>query len=99
MGEERIDIRYFEFIPRPKKDGLHESGYRYIQLVGVTHSRERIDCGGWHDHLLSEVPVNIDVEPDGTIRIMPAMGTRFWVDAIDMFWGSTAWITAGGQLI
>lgn len=91
-----MELRWIEFKPRPKKDGLHDSGYRFIQLTGVDDDGNRHDLGEWHDHLIVEPGCNIDVEPDGTIRIMPwASGTRFFFDGAEWF-GSTAWVGSDG---
>jgi hypothetical protein len=95
--EKRIELRYIKFQPRPKRDGLHDSGYRFIRLVGVDEDRAEHDLGEWHDHLVVEPACNIDVEPDGTIRIMPWFGTKFY--AIDRdWWVSTAWVKEDGQI-
>ena len=92
-----IELRYIKFQPRPKKDGLHESGYRFIRLVGVDKDNQEHDLGEWHDHLIVEPQCNIDVEPDGTIRIWPGRGL-FRVDSRDRFWTSTASIREDGTL-
>lgn len=99
------EFRYLIFRPRPKKDGLHDAGYRFIALTGVDMEGNHHELGQWHDHLLIEVPCNIDVEPDGTIRIARKFGPRgFWLDddrswEDGKFWASTAWISDEGQLI
>lgn len=92
---DRIELRWVEFQPRPKKDGLHDSGYRFIRLTGVDKEGGRHDLGEWHDHLIVEPECNIDVEPDGTIRIMPWGRTKFYFDGKEWF-TSTAWIEADG---
>lgn len=92
-----IELKYIKFRPRPKKDGLHDSGYRFIELIGVGVDGAEYDCGGWHDHVILEPPCNIDVEPDGTIRIMPWGGSPFFYDdELSRFWTSTAWVRSGG---
>lgn len=93
-----VHLRYIEFRPRPKKDGLHDSGYRFIQLTGVDDDGNRHDLGEWHDHLVVEPACNIDVEPDGTIRIMPWDGSEFLFDPLQKFWTSTAWIEYNGGI-
>ena len=67
--------KWIEFKPRPKKDGLHDSGYRHIRLTGVqmdedTRELTRTDLNQWSDHVLLFGAVNIDVQEDGTIRLM-----------------------------
>lgn len=73
---------WLEFSYRPKKDGLHDSGYRFIRLVGVNRtdtSVEKTELHQWSDHVVLEGPVNIDVQEDGTVRIMPWSGGP-WVN-------------------
>ena len=83
----RTAFRWLEFKPRPKKDGLHDSGYRFIQLTGVNfaenHGEIRTPLHQWSDHVVLNGPVNIDVEADGTIRIMP--------------WLAKGWISQNGD--
>ena len=86
---ELVELLYIKFQPRPKKDGLHDSGYRYIRLIGVgKDNHQEYDLGEWHDHLIVEPSCNIDVEDDGTIRIMPWSGTKFWYDPDSKFFTS-----------
>ncbi len=67
---------WLEFSYRPLKDGLHDSGYRFIKLIGVTMSDKRDgtihqeELHQWADHLVLTGSANIDVTRDGTIRIM-----------------------------
>jgi hypothetical protein len=68
---ERPDLRM------PCEHG-HESGYRYIRLVGVDASDNRYDLGEWHDHLVVEPKCNIDVTESGVMRIMPWSGVKFY---------------------
>lgn len=93
---ERVELKYIEFRPRPKKDGLHDSGYRFIRLVGVDGEGNDHDLGEWHDHLIVEPKCNIDVEPDGTIRIMPWSQTKFHFDPERQWFTSTAWVSDDG---
>lgn len=93
---DRIELRYIEFHPRPKKDGLHDSGYRFIRLVGVDKDGGEHDLGEWHDHLIVEPECNIDVEPDGTIRIMPWGKTKFYARGDREWFTSTAWVDKEG---
>ena len=83
----KVPLRWIEFRPRPKKDGLHDSGYRFIELVGVDAKGERWDLGAWHDLLDVEAPCSIDVTADGTIRFMPRK-EQFWYD------GRTLWVSS-----
>lgn len=92
---DRKELQWIEFKPRPKTDGLHDSGYRFIKLTGVDTDGERHDLGEWHDHLIVEPGCNIDVEEDGTIRIMPWIGTRFFFYGAGGF-SSTAWVSDDG---
>lgn len=68
-------FHWLEFNFRPKKEGLHDSGYRFIRLVAVTRAKQggvtRTPLHQWADHVVLNGPVNIDVEANGTIRIMP----------------------------
>lgn len=91
-----IELRYIEFRPRPKKDGLHDSGYRFIQLTGVDVDGGRHDLGEWHDHFIVEPKCNIDIEPDGTIRIMPWTGDGWKFDPDKPSFYSTAWLEDSG---
>jgi len=73
---------WIELRPRPLTDGHHESGFRYLSLTGVwTDDRggivlddddgvRREDLHQWADHVMLYGVVNIDVELDGTIRLM-----------------------------
>lgn len=56
-----IELAWIEFKPRPKKDGLHDSGYRFIALTGVDKDGNRHQMGEWHDHLIVEPKCNIEV--------------------------------------
>jgi len=76
---------WLEFSYRPLKDGLHDSGYRYIKLVGVTMSPkrdgtvEKEELHQWSDHVLLNGITNIDVQEDGTIRLMCWGGSNGWI--------------------
>lgn len=80
--KERV-YRWLEFHPRPKKDGLHDSGYRYIRLVGAYVDEEgeihTEDLHQWSDHVLLYGPTNIDVTEDGVIRIMSWTAGGGWI--------------------
>ena len=94
---ERDNYDWLEFSYRPLKDGLHDSGYRYIKLVGVTMSPERdgtvekAELHQWADHVMLAGITNIDVTRDGTIRLMQ-WGSRSggWVNSWGGFYGSDA---------
>ena len=90
-------FQYLIFKPRPKKDGLHDSGYRYIKLTGVTRDGEHHELGQYPDHLVVEAPCNIDVQDDGTIRIMPWSG-KLQADTTSPFWYSSAIWDESGML-
>lgn len=94
---EKQGFDWIEFDFRPKKDGLHDSGYRYIRLNGVRRMEnpvlaergilEKVELNQWSDHVLLFGAVNIDVEPDGTIRLANWADSRWTHDG---FLGSTA---------
>lgn len=88
-----MTFSWLEFQPRPKKDGLHDSGYRFIRLTGVTHVKGqgelRTPLHQWSDHVVLNGPVNIDVEADGTIRIMPWLHKN-WISQDGTFYTSSA---------
>ena len=96
IEHEHIELRWIEFVPRPKKDGLHDSGYRFIRLVGVDAENGRHDLGEWHDHLIVEPQCNIDVTEDGTIRIMPWGDAKFYFSGSGWF-TSSAWLGRDGK--
>jgi len=80
IGMRSREYQWLEFSPRPKKDGIHDSGYRYIRLVGVyvddDGNEVREDLHQWSDHVVFHSTVNIDVTKPGVIRIMPWGGTK-----------------------
>ena len=69
-----MSFEWVEFAYRPKKDGLHDSGYRFLRVTGVRRlddkTTEKVETHEWADHIAFYGPLNIDVEPDGTIRVM-----------------------------
>ena len=83
---------WVEFAYRPKKDGLHDSGYRFLRVTGVRRlddgSIEKVETHEWADHIAFYGPSNIDVEPDGTIRVMARAGEG-WIEP-DYYWASDA---------
>ncbi len=73
-----MSFEWVEFAYRPKKDGLHDSGYRFLCVTGVRRlddgTTEKVVTHQWADHIVFYGPSNIDVEPDGTIRVMARAG-------------------------
>ncbi len=79
---------WLDFSYRPLKDGLHDSGYRFIKLVGVTitdDGEEREDLNQWADHVLLSGITNIDVTADGTIRLMSYLSQGHWINTFQGF--------------
>ena len=90
------EFDWLEVDKRPLKDGIHDSGFRYITIVGVTieGGREvRTDLHQWSDHIMFNSfidpysGVNIDFTRDGTMRIMPWGGGKWKMDG-DKFYSS-----------
>jgi len=92
---------WIELRPRPLSDGHHESGYRFLSLTGAWTDDKggtvlfddddgvrREDLNQWADHAMFYGVTNIDVELDGTIRIM-CWGKNNW-DHDGDFWSSSA---------
>ena len=86
---------WLEVKMRPKKDGMHDSGYRFIQVTGVSRGEDVIEPV-WirtplhqrADHLTLYGVANIDFTEDGTMRIMchdRAGGwvTQGWIEGSD----------------
>lgn len=67
-------FQWIEIDPRPLKDGLHDSGYRFLRLTGVSLDQDgkevRTPLHQWSDHAIFLGPVNIDTTSDGRMRIM-----------------------------
>jgi hypothetical protein len=83
---------WIELRVRPHEVGLHESGFRYLAFTGYWHdddgNLQKEDLHQWADHALFYGPVNIDAQPDGTIRIMSwGSAQSGWVNE-DTFLGS-----------
>ena len=96
---ERTTYHWLEFDWRPLKDGLHDSGYRFLRVRGAKWDRknseiEYDELHQWADHITLMGPVNIDVTRDGVIRIMPWWGNageHGWVNQYGhRFFGSDA---------
>ena len=87
---------WLEFSFRPLKDGIHDSGYRFIKVVGVTMDEKRDgtvhkeELHQWADHLQLIGNTNIDVTRDGTIRIMSWGQQDGWITHDHGFFGSDA---------
>ncbi len=82
-----MEFTHIELSYRPLKDGLHDSSFRFLRLIGVTPNGSRIPLHQWADHALFHGPVNIDVTRAGELRIMPWFGKGhggdkrgLWVD-------------------
>lgn len=86
---------------RRKKDGLHDSGYRFIQVTGVRRRKAgklvKKPLHQWSDHVLFNGPVNIDFEPDGTMRIMPSAGGPLVPDVENLFCSSALFYFQEGK--
>lgn len=80
---------WLEFHPRPESDGLHDSGYRFISVVGVTVNEDgeltKTQLHEWADHVVLAGVTNIDVQSDGTIRLMPNFSRSGW--KVQSGWG------------
>jgi len=92
--------RWLEIKMRPKKDGLHDSGYRHIQIVGVYYDadgeEQRDELHQWSDHIVfdhftSEYQgVSLDFTADGVMRIMPWGSRGRWESRDTRFFLSSA---------
>ncbi len=76
---------WLEVKMRPKKDGMHDSGYRFIQVTGVSRGERvnewvRTPLHQWADHLALYGVANIDFTEDGVMRIMCHDRAGGWVD-------------------
>lgn len=95
---------WLEIKMRPKIDGLHDSGYRFIQITGVALDENRDEIrtplNQWSDHVLftnfmdEYQGVNIDFTADGVMRIMGWGGAVLTDDMSYGVYGSTAWFRA-----
>lgn len=70
---------WVEFKVRPKKDGLHDSGYRFLSVTGVRQGDSpadnvKVQLNEWADIINLYGVTYIDAEPDGTIRLMCRAG-------------------------
>ena len=104
MATDRQHYDYIEIKMRPKKDGLHESGYRYIRIVGVwtdddaqTH---REDLHQWADHVRFQERmgvssgVNVEFTEDGVLRMWSRWG--FVCTDGKFFYSTATFQPAGG---
>jgi hypothetical protein len=84
--------RWLELRARPYDLGLHESGFRFLAFTGCwiddDGEVQKEDLHQWADHAIFYGPVNIDVEPDGTLRIMSWGTGGDWINE-DGFLGSS----------
>ena len=71
-----------------KGDDLHDSGYRYLSIVGVLDN-QRFPLHTAADHILIYGTVNMDVTPEGIMRIM-AWDRGKLRAMYPGFWGSSA---------
>ena len=72
-----MSYQWIEIKPRPLKDGLHDSGYRFLRTAGASNNTEPVEMHEWADHIAFYGPVNIDVTRDGIFRVM-GRGASEW---------------------
>ena len=77
MSEQRT-FDWIEIIPRPLKDGLHDSGYRFLRTIGGVVGGDPVEMHEWADHVQFQGAVNIDVTRAGVLRVMGRMGGGGW---------------------
>ena len=65
-----MSYRWVEIKPRPLKDGLHDSGYRFLRTYGGNAGVDPVEMHTHADHAQFFGAVNIDVTRDGTFRVM-----------------------------
>lgn len=51
------------------RKNMHDSGYPLIKIIGFNKKNEAINLG-WHDHIIINVPVNIDSFGKNIFHIM-----------------------------
>lgn len=87
MRQTAETFRWVEVKPKPKKAGLHDSGYRFLQVVGVTVDGKRVDLGEWHDvvhfGMTEPASIDLDVTEDGAWRFFSLRGD-LQADGIDL---------------
>ena len=104
----RNRYNWLEIKMRPKSDGLHDSGYRYIQVTGVYRDENRVEhrdnLHQWSDHVLFQgfttrhQGVNIDFTAEGVMRLMPWGGASHWAsDDVEMFFSSAVFKPEGND--
>lgn len=57
---------------------VHDSGYPFIKIIGVSHEDGKLIDLGWHDHYISYVPVNTDSLGKNIFRVFPWAGSKPW---------------------
>lgn len=73
---------YITFKAKSKKNGLHDSGFRFIEVYGVTRTGKKgfkkILISNKADNIRLDGIVSIDVTEDGTQRIFSRKGKIYW---------------------
>lgn len=88
------NFKWVEYRPRPKKEGLHDSGYRFLDVYGIEADGTRVPISGYADHIWIRAPgANLDVTPEGVHRVALLEGCLVW----DGFSGSSVVLTAAGS--
>ena len=77
---------------------LHDSGYPFIRIFGEIEGKKLIDLG-WHDHILTQMPTNMDSYGKNILHIMPwdSKTEGFWIRGNNI-WCSTFEIKETGEL-
>ena len=82
------EVKYIIVVSHGRKE-LHDSGYPYIKIIGVT--KDAFLNLGYHDHFVSYVPTNTDSLGKNVFRVMPWDGKIPWVIS-DTFWSSSSFV-------
>ncbi|MCP4902325.1 MAG: hypothetical protein GY906_35610 [bacterium] len=77
--KDRILFDWIEFDTKP--DDLHDSGYRSMNIRGgffINKHEAKVDLHRYADHIdvRGAESINVDVTPEGTVRISPWGGDR-----------------------
>ena len=80
----RSPYLWLEVKMRSRRDGMHDSGYRFIQVTGVSREEDSIELirtslHQWADHLTLYGVANIDFTEDGVMRVMCYDHAGGWV--------------------